>query len=99
MRIVERPSETFTNVLVRLSLMSDYLRCEAVRLYKEKVVLTLKRTEENIRRLMSAACDFNTGREDEDSGTMDVEVTYGEITAYIVDSETQAAVLGLKPDE
>lgn len=99
MRIVEKPSETFTNVLVRLSLMSDFLRCEAVRLYKEKVVLSLKRTEDNIRRLMSVACDFNTGQEDVENGTMDVEVTYGEISAYIVDSETQTAVLGLKPEE
>lgn len=84
MRFVENPIETFTDVVVRITEMQEDLHCSA-KLYSDRVLLTFKRTEKNLRNIMVAGCDFYCSDADIEANEVNIEVSYTEIIDFIPD--------------
>lgn len=86
MKFVENPIVVVPDAVVRITEMQEDLRC-AAKLYRDRAILTFKRTEKNIRNIMVAGCDFYCSDADLEAEEVNIEVGYTEIIDFITDRD------------
>jgi len=82
MKVIENPIRVMYDIMLRLYLINHDILCDKVALYKDTAVITISRTDENIRCLMEGGWHFYCSDSEIEDKTMDIEVEYRYITAY-----------------